>query len=746
MVKKYGKLFFVAIVFFLMMGLCLFGTSIFAVASEEVPVIKVGDVFNYAIDSSYSITEEEQDLLQEQELYRVGMENLYSPICYKTESGEFTGVAVDVLAMLAESTGIAYEIVEFDADTAAEELAQLDFSFISYAGADGNMSIESDVYYQAPFMLIERNMDDEKTIENIGVLQYYGISEWKVDNQIYDRNIQEYTTIVEMQTAYNQGEIDSFIVTTSTLNAIRNDFVDLNFVSRTIDTSLNLTMIFQDGYAQEKIQVFNKLIAQLNETDMDNIAMFHVTNIVTQANATSRIDWVLKNLMLTKVIIGLLVVVIVYVEWKRKRNLHRIINLDALTGLASRHAFFEKSAKLIERGEPNQYSIISLDIDNFKYINESFGYKNGSKVLNIIAKNIEEFSITTQLVARADADNFLMLVERKDLMDKIEFSVADGNGLYEQLWPYLGRAYRITFSMGVYDVADKNLDLNFMIDCANLARSLGKGTAQTTINRFTADMDSLRIINNDIVASMLGALEKEEFQLYYQPKIDLLTEEMVGAEVLVRWSKEGKMVQPVHFIPLFERNGFIEQLDYYILEKACQFIGKHPETPKISVNFSGVTIVQDDLEKRIFGMLEQYGVKPSQIDMEITETAFVEKIERSLEKIETLRAKGITISMDDFGAGISSLNRLKNIPLDIIKIDREFIVDSLENQKGAEIIKNVIRMAKDLQLEIVAEGIETKEQGDYLRNLGCDVGQGYFFSRPVPESDFVLLLEKNKKK
>lgn len=282
-----------------------------------------------------------------------------------------------------------------------------------------------------------------------------------------------------------------------------------------------------------------------------------------------------------------------------------------------------------------------------------------------------------------------------------------------------------------------------MIDNATFARNKGKDKVGNSVYFYDEAMEKERVVNNRVSSTMHEALTKEEFVLYYQPKFDLQKKKTIGAEALVRWVREGTLIPPNDFIPIFERNGFIEKLDYYVLTQVCRYIRKqdNPNLPVISVNLSGMTLQQPNVVGQIIQILKEEEVTPAQIDLEVTESAFVDMGEEFTEKLDRFRQLGFTISMDDFGAGISSLNRLKEIPLDILKIDRAFIVGSLENEKGGAIIENVIRMAKQIGLETVAEGIETQEQLDYLRDQGCCVGQGYFYSRPLPEADFTAFYQ-----
>ncbi|MFI3237325.1 MAG: EAL domain-containing protein [Lachnospiraceae bacterium] len=699
------------------------------------------EYYDYSILSSTYISQEDYELLQEQEMYFVGIENIYSPIAYIDSNGQFQGIALDAMEMLSGILGIPYEWVEITDDTTDEEFAALDFSFISL---DSDLdSIESDIYYEIPAMLIDRNVDDGVEISTIGVLNYYGITEIEIANYLYGREIYEYTNATELLDAYNSGIIDSMILSTVTLNMLRDDFDEIDYVSNTLDFNVNLSISFSDTYSKDKIEIVNKAISKLENTELAASALAHSTDQESELTIYTIIE---AYSLYIVIFIALIILLFAISQFNSKRALGKLLNEDKLTGLLSRYKFLSRTkARLAQKTwKVRRYSIITIDIDNFKYINEVYGYDVGSRVLQRVAENLKINTAKRTLISRFNDDNFILLV-RSDLLDKkLEDALKSGNGLYKELAGLIGQNYHITFSIGVYHINKKNQDLSFMIDCANLARGKGKGTAGTTINVFSSQMDADRITKNDIITNMEKAVEENEFILYYQPKIDLTSGELVGAESLVRWMKNGTLMPPNLFIPIFERNGFMETLDYYILDKACLFVKENPNTPKISVNLSGITMVSEHVVERVLHIIKSYDIPFEKIDIEVTETAFVDRYKFVLKVLDTFKVHGLTISMDDFGAGISSLNRLKNLPIDTLKIDREFIVDSLENEKGAHIIKHVIDMAKDLGLETVAEGIETKEQEEFLNKLGCDIGQGYFFARPLPEKDFIQYLSRQK--
>ncbi|MFI3176990.1 MAG: bifunctional diguanylate cyclase/phosphodiesterase [Eubacteriales bacterium] len=433
---------------------------------------------------------------------------------------------------------------------------------------------------------------------------------------------------------------------------------------------------------------------------------------------------------------------------KKRKEYRDIIEYDHLTGLISERKFIEEANKLLEDNPREKYTIISVDIDNFKYINDMYGYEVGTEIIKKFSRYLQGFMGRPLLMTRRFSDNFLIMERTADAKKKLVKAADSGEDVNRNLDEILGESYNFSFSIGRYDVGNRHNNLNYMVDCANYARVQGKQTIGLTFTPFTESMREERERNNRIIATMDKALENGDFVLFYQPKVDMVTEKICGAEALIRWKRDGKIVAPDEFIPVFEKNGFIEKIDYYVVEQVCQFIRENEayHLPVLSINLSGITVINDDVVENIMKIVQQYKIKPSQLDLEITESAFVGNLYKVVDKIKELRTKWFKISMDDFGSGISSFNRLKSIPLDILKIDREFIIDSIENDKGGAIIKNILNMATDLGLESVAEGIETKEQCKFLQELGCNVGQGYYFARPLPPEEFLAKIKEQNEK
>ena len=298
--------------------------------------------------------------------------------------------------------------------------------------------------------------------------------------------------------------------------------------------------------------------------------------------------------------------------------------------------------------------------------------------------------------------------------------------------------------MGIYDILDNNLDVRNIIARATLAAKQCKGQYMIHEARYTEELRAKIIREQNIINEMEHALETGEFVVYFQPKYELDHCRPSGAEALVRWKKpSGEIVLPNEFIPIFERNGFITKLDYYVWEKVCQFIdselsqGRNPAP--ISVNVSRVNLYNPDFMDSLIDLIHRYHIPPHYLNLELTESVFSEDAELIQRAVNYLHDAGFTILMDDFGSGYSSLNILKDVDLDVLKIDMKFFSKGNTAEKGAKIIEAVIRMAESLDMMVIAEGVEEKHQVDFLNDLGCDYIQGYYFGRPMSQDQYEKL-------
>ena len=420
---------------------------------------------------------------------------------------------------------------------------------------------------------------------------------------------------------------------------------------------------------------------------------------------------------------------------KSNESLRYRSEYDTLTNIPNVNRFYVDAGHLIQEHGDKDYAIISFDIDKFKLINDLFGMKTGDEVLKHVADVIRERASEDSLYCRVHSDMFILCVSYEKRGDLIKLIEKIRKGIYRN-----GFSFDINTSFGIYLVTDASIPINLMCDRANLASKTVKGSAMKFCAFYDEQYRTDIIKTTEIEKDMNLAISDKQFLMYLQPKYNLITGKVCGAEALVRWQHPVKgLIPPMDFIPLFERNGFILKLDEYMWEEACKTIARWLEEGKkplpISVNISRYHIKNNDLVAVWQQLIRKYNVPTSSLILELTETFFYDS-EDLYEVLVKLQDMGFKLEVDDFGAGYSSLNMIRQIPINAIKIDKDFLDKKLASDKGKIVVRHTIAMAKDLQLDVVAEGVETKEHVEFLKSSDCDVAQGYFFAKPMPVADF----------
>lgn len=419
---------------------------------------------------------------------------------------------------------------------------------------------------------------------------------------------------------------------------------------------------------------------------------------------------------------------------------------DPLTGLYNRHAFMRNARRAIDENPLTQFSLMRLNIGSFKVVNDLLGRDVGDKVLNIIAQSIRELFTGRGVFARFFADNFLILtpysergVHPQTVLDTIQKAVMS-SGLI---------THDVQYYIGVYTITDRDISVENMTDRAAMACRSINGSFQEHIAYYDEKMRLSLLEEQRICDESRRALQNGEFCVYYQPVYGINAKRFVSAEALVRWNHPTRgMISPGKFVPVFEKNGFIAELDLYVLEQVCKYMKRRREEglPKfpVSVNISRTSLYDPNLFDTISAITDSYGVDPSFLRIEITESAYNDNPVQLLETIGKFREKGHPVLMDDFGSGYSSLNTLKDIPIDILKLDMKFMQGFEKNAKVGTIVTSVARMSAWLNIPMLAEGVETKEQFDFLTSVGCAYIQGFYFSRPVPVEEFTKLIAQTE--
>ncbi|MGN0611140.1 MAG: EAL domain-containing protein, partial [Ruminiclostridium sp.] len=464
-------------------------------------------------------------------------------------------------------------------------------------------------------------------------------------------------------------------------------------------------------------------------------------------------SFISKNIIMYILFIAiLLLVIIAYIlivrlTFKRLKSanerISRIAYVDSLTGYSTWDKFVLDAKELL-RHEYRRYALVSFDIDKFKAINDMYGHDEGNRVLKLIADTVNRNIENTETFSRINSDNYYILMlyhddsqisERiRNLIQAIEYEITE---------------FVPVLSFGVYRILDSNVSIRRMGDLADIAKRTVKYGDDSAYAFYTESMLESMREEKRIENEMQNALDMHEFCVFYQPKVSLDGNvNLTGAEALVRWIKDGNVISPGKFIPLFERNRFIVKLDFYIMDQVCIKIKQWQKYYKdllISVNMSRVHLKDPQFAEKLYSICASHNVSPSNIEIEITESAAYDSLEALVNVFGQLKEYGFKISIDDFGSGYSSLNMLKDLPADVLKIDRAFLAETDSNKRANDILGHVIRMASSLGMHTICEGIETDEQAKLLGGLGCEMAQGFYFAKPMPSDSFEEILKGNSK-
>lgn len=426
------------------------------------------------------------------------------------------------------------------------------------------------------------------------------------------------------------------------------------------------------------------------------------------------------------------------------RETAAMVNLfqyDRLTGLFSKEFFYQRVREVLTQYPDRKYDIICSDIDNFKLINDIFGIPAGDRLLRSIADMYKDMVGENGICGRFHADQFACLVEHRD--DYTDAYFIHGEEQINSMF----HIKSVVLKWGVYPITDSSISVEQMCDRTFLAIRSIKGRYGTHFALYDDKLRSRLLREQEITDNMENALAEKQFVVYLQPKFSVEDRCLSGAEALVRWNhpKWGFM-PPAEFIPLFERNGFITQLDRFVWDRTCELLKQwnengYPEIP-VSVNVSRADVYQTDLAEILAATVQKYGLPRQSLHLEITESAYTENPDQVIEMVQHLRELGFIIEMDDFGSGYSSLNMLNKMPLDILKLDMQFIRNETSKPVEQGILRFIMDLAKCMGLSVIAEGVETQEQLERLRKVKCNYVQGYYFGKPMPSRDFEELFMK----
>lgn len=420
--------------------------------------------------------------------------------------------------------------------------------------------------------------------------------------------------------------------------------------------------------------------------------------------------------------------------------------LDKLTGLFNKDAFEKICTDVLNEHPKDNYFLIRSDFVRFKLVNEIYGKKAGDKLLKAFSTSLVEILGKEAIVARFSDDDFVILTNKNK--DDLKFDLI-------KIETFL-KDYPIEIPLnvvfGVFKIENRKLTIEAVCDRAAYALTKAKQSKDLSVYVVYNDkLDRWLKIEHAVVSGIDSAIENGDILIYFQPKYSLKDKKIVGAEALVRWKHPTLgMLSPGIFIPMLEANAAIHQLDYYVWDKTCESVAKWREMGlmhiPVSVNVSRNNFYRDKLWEEILELIDKHGITPDCINIEITETSYMNDPAKIQQIVNKCQESGLSVHMDDFGSGYSSLNVLKDLVFDALKIDLNFLKGLESNERAAIILKSIMDMNKLLKLPVVAEGIETQEQENFLKEIGCEVGQGFLFSRPVEEKVFISMLERETNK
>ncbi len=438
-----------------------------------------------------------------------------------------------------------------------------------------------------------------------------------------------------------------------------------------------------------------------------------------------------------------------HVKSAAEDKIHKLAFYDSLTGLPNRTLFLQKLSEMTKKAgqeKTMRLAVVTMDLDHFKDINDSMGHNVGDAILRGVSKRLRAALPESAVVARSGEDEFAVTMPlstdvntARDVADKVR------NVLISEPFKVFNEQFQIRTSVGVATYPDDSIDPGQVLKNADIALNRAKEDGRDRIKEYSEDFDKAVQARFQMLRDLRDALDNDELLLHYQPQFDLQSGRLIGAEALLRWFRKdnskagGQFVSPADFVPIAEQSGLIVPIGSWVIRQACETAAQWQKAGheiRIAVNVSGAQFYQGNLVELTSGILEETGLKPENLEMEVTESIFMEDVNHTIETLKQLHGLGIELAIDDFGTGYSSLSYLRQFPIDRLKIDQSFIRNALNDNNDASIAKTIVNLGHSLNLKVIAEGVETKDHEDFLRSEGCDEVQGFRYSRPIPAEEF----------
>lgn len=698
-----------------------------------------GDITNINI----AFTETERNYINTSPEIKVYYIEDYAPYSYYNDEGILSGVLINILDYVKKQTDISieYEMVDNKSE-GIEKIKDVKngifAGYLSYDASELNKNIVSSESITSQSALSVGLNDYEYSENNskikIGMidgneeLAYYA-------NERYDSpDIYYYASPSQCLKALENREIDLVVM----LNSIyldassKEDFNGFNIFAAS-DFKFIISYAFGNNCDKECANVIDKCIMNMSPSEFNTFLYNNVTkkSELTITEVISKYSYIAIRF----VIMAVILIIGIFVLDRVKKNilLNSVVYTDPVTTTINWNRFKQLGTSILKNTN-KRYALIEFDIDKFKLVNDMYGIVGGNRTLKYVATEVQKMLRKDEIVARFYADLFCVLIYYDTEDELIEF-VEKTNSIIKESITRL----KLVTAFGIYRIGEEDIDIDMMSDRALLAKKSIKGNRINYYAFYDYEIREKVMHEKEIESLMDKALENDEFEMYLQPQYSS-DGRVIAAEALARWNDPSYGVRPPsEFIDIFEKNSFILKLDLCIWEQACRLIRKWIDEGKtpipIAINVSRTHLNNFGLIDELTTLINRYSLPLSYIELEITENSFLENQENAIKIMEELHKKGFIIAMDDFGSGYSSLNMINLLPIDILKIDREFLRESEYTDKGRVVISDIIGMAKHLNMTVVCEGIETEEQGDFLKTARCDRLQGFYYSKPKPVTE-----------
>lgn len=710
---------------------------------------------HFSESSDYQITfsDEEYAYMQAAKPLKVAVVSNWAPYQYVDDKDNVKGISADVLQLVSDATGLTFDYIQASSYMDAVELVQSGQADLAAGLPDQDqLGMNLDLTLTTPYLSFNKVIIKNKSAANDqdSILAIYPNSEYLMESEDMKQN--HYDSFEQAVKAVNSGQADYTYGDWYTVESFLTNNIYRNITITTLMNPIEkMSFGINDQHDIQLLMIMNKVIGGISEDRLGTIILNN--NMVLSQNVTLA-SWINSNPMTALLLVGIVIVSIILVmilflkmNVAHNEQVYNLANTDKLTGGRTFSKFKEDAAKLLTSDA--RYVIAYSDVQMFKYINDRYGYAEGDAVLRKMAQLFEKRLGPAELFCRLTGDTFIVLLKyetREKLLQRYreycdmlsQIKVGDASNYTVKLWT------------GFYCIEDSQTSSVLeMLDRAILAQKRIKNQGGESYAFYEDAIRYQMIREQDIESKMSAALINGEFVVYLQPKYDLKRQQPFGAEALVRWISPDGVIPPNEFIPLFERNGFIVQLDQYIFEQCCKLIrywlDNGMTAVPIAVNVSRVQLSCDSFVSIYTELKEKYQIPDRYLELEFTESIVFNDTKRLISIVNELKEHGFTCAIDDFGVGYSSLTVLKNIPADCLKMDAQFFAEGHDKHKDTIMIESTMSMGKALNMQVVAEGIEEWDQLEYLKRIGCDIVQGYVFAKPMPVEQYELFMAEQSR-